>query len=181
MALTTTTARTPPPRGRFFSRKTCPAFLCGTPDRVIGTRKSAVIISPQNGDDSPLQLQYGLSGARNGQTAACCRYQSPKLFSREAVHNRASEHNAAKPRACLSLPDYYFSPPLPPPWNGTEVWAKCDMVFSAGFQRLDLIRLPRVIGQPRKYRLNILPNNDLVAIRAGVLCSLGLSDLTKHL
>src|SRR5262245_26638142 len=31
-------------------------------------------------------------------------------------------------------------PPLPHPWNKREMWAKCDMVFSASFERLDLIR-----------------------------------------
>jgi uncharacterized protein YifN (PemK superfamily) len=65
-------------------------------------------------------------------------------------------------------------PELPHPWNDKEVWAKCDMVFSAGFQRLDLIRLPRIPGCPRKYRLNVLPESDLKAIRVGVLRSLGL-------
>src|SRR5690348_5307086 len=52
-----------------------------------------------------------------------------------------------------------FSPPLPRPWCSRIVWAKCDMVFAASFERLNLIRLPRAFGRPREYRLNTLPNN----------------------
>ena len=74
-----------------------------------------------------------------------------------------------------------IDPPLPAPWSSRIVWAKCDMVFAASFQRLDLIRLPKVYGQQRQYRLDILPSDDLSAIRAGVLSSLGLLHLTKHL
>jgi mRNA interferase MazF len=74
-----------------------------------------------------------------------------------------------------------LKPPLPPPWDSPGVWAKCDMVFAASFQRLHLIRLPRVSGNPREYRLDVLPASDLKEILAGVLSSIGLIHLTKLL
>jgi mRNA interferase MazF len=74
-----------------------------------------------------------------------------------------------------------LSPPLPYPWELREVWAKCDMVFASGFDRLDLIRLPRERGKKRQYRVNLLPKEDLDEIIKGVLCSFGLAHLTKHI
>jgi mRNA interferase MazF len=74
-----------------------------------------------------------------------------------------------------------IDPPLPKPWSTKVVWAKCDMVFAASFQRLDLIRTAKVHGQPRQYRMNLLPSVDLNEILAGVLSSVGLLHLTKHL
>lgn len=90
--------------------------------------------------------------------------------------------SATPPRPVLAYHHrLVISPPLPPPWNEKEVWVKCDMVFATGYDRLDLIRSPRIPGQPREYRLDVLPESDLRGIRAGILCSLGLQRLTNHL
>lgn len=73
-------------------------------------------------------------------------------------------------------------PPLPPPWDGAEVWVKGDMIVSAGFHRLDLIRLGRdENGSKRRYRMNILSREQLTEVRGCILHSLGLFSLTRHL
>jgi mRNA interferase MazF len=72
-------------------------------------------------------------------------------------------------------------PSLPRPWNERGVWAKCDMVFAASFARLDMIKLPRVPGQSRQYRTDVIPKEDLDEIISGVLSSFGLTHLTKRL
>jgi mRNA interferase MazF len=82
---------------------------------------------------------------------------------------------------CLYHCRLTLDPALPEPWNAPEVWAKCDMVFAASFSRLDLIRMPKVFGQSREYRLSPIPANDLDEIRACVLHSIGLSRLTPGL
>jgi hypothetical protein len=74
-----------------------------------------------------------------------------------------------------------IDPALPESWNTAEVWVKGDMVFAASFARLDLIRMPKVFGKTREYRLSPIPDNDLDEIRACVLHSIGLSRLTSHL
>jgi mRNA interferase MazF len=74
-----------------------------------------------------------------------------------------------------------IDPPLPDPWNERESWVKGDMVFSASFQRLNLIRAGKDWFGKRKYRENRLSAQQMMAVRTCILCSLGLAHLTKHL
>jgi uncharacterized protein YifN (PemK superfamily) len=74
-----------------------------------------------------------------------------------------------------------IDPPLPPPWDVSDVWIKGDMVYSVGFHRLDLIRIGRDCSGKRVYRTEPLPQEDIQRIRACVLCSLGLAALKKYL
>lgn len=74
-----------------------------------------------------------------------------------------------------------LDPPLPPPWTA-EMWVKGDMVAAVGFHRLGLIRLGRdEAGKRRIYRMNVLSTEQLKKVRACVLHSIGLFQLTKHL
>lgn len=75
-----------------------------------------------------------------------------------------------------------ISPALPEPWSSEEVWVKGDMVVAVGFHRLNLIRIGRDDEtKVRRYRMNVLTNEQLKKVRACVLHSLGLFQLTKHL
>ena len=75
-----------------------------------------------------------------------------------------------------------IEPALPHPWSSEEVWVKGDMIAAVGFHRLNLIRMGRdSTGGIRRYRMNPLDPAQLKAVRACVLHSLGLFQLTKHL
>jgi mRNA interferase MazF len=72
--------------------------------------------------------------------------------------------------------------PLPPPFANPLMWAKCDMIATVSLARLDRFRL-RSHGQSgtRKFVTGQLENDQIKAIRFGVLCGLGLSSLTIHI
>ena len=73
-------------------------------------------------------------------------------------------------------------PPLPEPWDSGKVWVKGDMVAAVGFHRLNLIRLSRDDDtKVRRYRMNLLTKQQIIAVQSCVLHSLGLFQLTKHL
>lgn len=74
-----------------------------------------------------------------------------------------------------------LDPPLPPPFDADWNWVKGDMVCAVGFHRLDLVRMGKDEKGKRQYRWQTLPTEDLRAVRACVLSSLGLVALTKHL
>ncbi len=64
--------------------------------------------------------------------------------------------------------------PLPEPYEAPVMWAKCDMIATVGFARLDLFRTERDHTGKRKYLHPKLPDADLHRVRAGILHSLGL-------
>jgi uncharacterized protein YifN (PemK superfamily) len=74
-----------------------------------------------------------------------------------------------------------INPALPPPYNEGPNWIKGDMVVSVGFHRLDFFRYGKDWLGKRVYRYEILPPEDLKAIRCCVLSGLGLAALTKNL
>ncbi len=57
---------------------------------------------------------------------------------------------------------------LPPPYSETTVWAKCDMIATVGFDRLDLFRTGRHHTGKRKYLTPKLSLDDLERVRIGV-------------
>ncbi|WP_244600192.1 type II toxin-antitoxin system PemK/MazF family toxin [Blastochloris tepida] len=68
--------------------------------------------------------------------------------------------------------------PLPAPFDALEMWAKCDMVATVGFCRLDLFRTGRDAAGRRKYLQPKLGRADFERIQRGVLTGLGLLHLT---
>ena len=74
-----------------------------------------------------------------------------------------------------------INPPLPPPFDGGPNWVKGDMVVAVSFDRLDLLRYGKARDGKRIYRMDVLPAQDIRAIQACILKSLGLAVLTKHL
>jgi len=71
-----------------------------------------------------------------------------------------------------------FDPPLPDPFGLSTAWAKCDMLATVGFDRLDLFRTARDQYGKRKYLHCKVSDEDLERIRRGVLFALGLGNLT---
>jgi mRNA interferase MazF len=65
-------------------------------------------------------------------------------------------------------------PTLPAPFEEPVCWAKCDMVATVGFKRLDLFRTGRDQLGKRKYIHPVLAAEDLERVRQGVLAALGL-------
>jgi uncharacterized protein YifN (PemK superfamily) len=61
------------------------------------------------------------------------------------------------------------------------VWVKGDMVYAVGFHRLDLIRLGKDREGKRTYRMDVLTEEQMRAIKTCILRGLGMSVLTKHL
>jgi mRNA interferase MazF len=70
---------------------------------------------------------------------------------------------------------------LPPPWDQGPNWLKGDMLYSVAFHRLELIRAGRDEDNKRIYTRAQLTPEEFREVRKCVLCSLGLSSLTKHL
>jgi len=52
------------------------------------------------------------------------------------------------------------------------VWAKCDLICSVSFARLDRFRIDR-----RRYDAPMIPVDDLKAVRLGILAALGFPHL----
>lgn len=71
-----------------------------------------------------------------------------------------------------------FVPPLPNPFTYAVAWAKCDMLATVGFKRLDLFRTERDQYGKRKYLHPKLSADDLQRVRNGVLFALGMGNLT---
>jgi mRNA interferase MazF len=69
---------------------------------------------------------------------------------------------------------------LPAKYAQKTTWAKCDMVATVGFWRLNLIKIKDADGK-RIYLTPRVTAADLEGIIKGILCSLDLKSLTHHL
>ncbi len=68
-----------------------------------------------------------------------------------------------------------FDPPLPDPFSYKVVWAKCDMLATVGFERLDLFRTERDQEGKRRFFSRKLSDSDFQRVKQGVLCALGFT------
>jgi mRNA interferase MazF len=75
----------------------------------------------------------------------------------------------------VELPDLK----LPPPWDKGPNWVKADMIYALSLTRIDLIRRGRDENSRGVYYTVPLPYGDMLAIRKAILCSLGMTSLTK--
>lgn len=73
-----------------------------------------------------------------------------------------------------------FDPPLPHPFTYQVAWAKCDMLATVAFARLDMFHTAREHGRRKYLQLKLSPG-DLSRITAGTLNALGIGPekLTK--
>lgn len=67
-----------------------------------------------------------------------------------------------------------FEEPLPEPFDSPVAWAKCDMVATVAYKRLDLFRTGRDHEGKRKYLTRKLPEEDFERVKAGILRGLGM-------
>jgi uncharacterized protein YifN (PemK superfamily) len=67
-----------------------------------------------------------------------------------------------------------FGEPLPYPFPYRVFWAKCDMIATVSFERLDLFHTERDQYGKRRYLHPKMSAGDLALIRACVLKALGL-------
>ena len=97
-----------------------------------------------------------------------------------------------RPRLCAIVPlstqaprtvrPYHFrlvlDPPLPHPYSQSVMWAKCDMVLTVAFHRLRFHLKGKDTDGARIYDVRRIADDDLAAIRRGVLHALGMDQLT---
>jgi mRNA interferase MazF len=62
-----------------------------------------------------------------------------------------------------------LNPPLPEPFSYRVAWAKCDMLATVGFERLDLFHTARDQYGKRRYLHPKLTGADLERVKSGVL------------
>jgi uncharacterized protein YifN (PemK superfamily) len=67
-----------------------------------------------------------------------------------------------------------FGNALPHPFPYTVFWAKCDMIATVSFERLDLFHTSRDQSGKRKYLHPKMTAEDIVRVRACVLKAIGL-------
>lgn len=72
-----------------------------------------------------------------------------------------------------------LSEPLPDPFGDRIFWAKCDMVGTVAFSRLDLFRTERGHDGRRRYIHPKMPPDVFGHLQDGILFALGLGHLTK--
>jgi mRNA interferase MazF len=71
-----------------------------------------------------------------------------------------------------------FEPELPYPFPYKIFWAKCDMMATVSFERLDLFHTAREKGGKRKYLHPKVSAHNLNRVRGGMLHAIGLGNLT---
>jgi mRNA interferase MazF len=64
---------------------------------------------------------------------------------------------------------------LPHPFPQKVWWAKCDMIATVGFKRLDLFRTVRGDGGQRRYLHPKLDDEQFALVKAGIIAGLGIS------
>jgi mRNA interferase MazF len=67
-----------------------------------------------------------------------------------------------------------LDPPLPDPFGAALMWAKCDMVATVSFARLDLFRTRRDQTGKRRYVIRRVDAATLEDIRRAVRAGLGI-------
>jgi mRNA interferase MazF len=71
---------------------------------------------------------------------------------------------------------------LPDPFNSQTCWAKCDMIATVGFERLDLFRSKRLPNGQRQYLSTLKVSAiDFDRVRYGILAAIGLEGIAKPL
>lgn len=70
---------------------------------------------------------------------------------------------------------------LPPPFVHKIVWAKCDMLATVAFERLDMFRTGRDQTGQRKYLRPSLTYEQMEAVKQGVLNALGFQKPTARI
>lgn len=102
---------------------------------------------------------------------------SPRLPYRDGLCAVVPLSGSAPTHAVNYVVRLEFSQALPEPFEQRVWWAKCDMIATVAFARLDLFRSGRDQGR-RRYFHPKLTGTDFGRVRAGVLYGLGFGNLT---
>lgn len=103
---------------------------------------------------------------------------SPRLPRREGLCTVVplSGSEPARPVSYVARIDLPVA--LPAPFEQSVWWAKCDMLATVSFDRLDLFRTARDQTGKRKYLQPKISDDALVSIREAILAALGMQGLT---
>jgi mRNA interferase MazF len=100
---------------------------------------------------------------------------SPRLPHRDGLCTVVPLSGTPPARHVDYVVEFKFDPPLPYPFVYEIAWAKCDMLATVAFKRLDLFRSERDQTGKRKYIAPKLPAEDFEKVQRAVLCALGLT------
>jgi mRNA interferase MazF len=166
-----------------------PQGAAGKFGELIGRGLSSRFKPPSLGHDQIVAIQYPVAP----RTIILCDYALGGFRPPEMVKRRpavvVSPRLPHRDGLCAVVPlsgtppsndvDYVvrieLDKPLPEPFSEVVWWAKCDMIATVGFNRLDLFRAKRDPGGNRKYLHPFVSMSDFDRIRQGVLSGLGLA------
>jgi uncharacterized protein YifN (PemK superfamily) len=100
---------------------------------------------------------------------------SPRLPHRDGLCTIVPLSGTAPERDVPYVVRVEFTQPLPYPFPHAVFWAKCDMLATVGFGRLDMFHTERDQTGKRKYLRPQLAAEQLAAVRRGVLSALGIA------
>lgn len=100
---------------------------------------------------------------------------SPRLPHRDGLCTVVPLSTTAPVQAVSYVVELSVPMPLPSPFDAQTVWAKCDMLATVSFERLDLFRTKRDQSGRRKYLHPRLGVDDLARVRGAILSALGMT------
>lgn len=126
-----------------------------------------------------LLCDYGLGGFREPEMTKRrpAVVISPRLPHRDNLCAVVPLSGSEPARPVLYVVRLELACPLPEPFAQSVWWAKCDMIATVGFRRLDLFRTGRDQHGKRRYLQPKLPSTDFARVQVGVLHGLGLGNL----
>ncbi|PDT80051.1 hypothetical protein CO676_29840 [Sinorhizobium sp. BJ1] len=98
---------------------------------------------------------------------------SPRLPHRDGLHAVVPLSTSPPERSLAYVVEFTLDPPLPAPFDSPVMWAKCDMIATVCFGRLDLFRTGRDHNGKRKYMNRRVDRETFERILIGVRAGLG--------
>lgn len=99
---------------------------------------------------------------------------SPRLPHRDGLCAVVPLSTTAPDYALDYVVELTLMPALPSPFDSSRMWAKCDMIATVGFGRLDLFRSGRDQQGRRKYLTRRVDPETLERVLIGVRAGLGI-------
>ncbi|WP_407070401.1 type II toxin-antitoxin system PemK/MazF family toxin [Neorhizobium alkalisoli] len=99
---------------------------------------------------------------------------SPRLPHRDGLCSVVPLSTTPPTQPVKYVVELTLASPLPVPFDSLTMWAKCDMIATVSFDRLDLFRTGRDQHGRRKYLTRRVDDAMLERIRAGVRAGLGI-------
>jgi mRNA interferase MazF len=100
---------------------------------------------------------------------------SPRLPHRDGLCAVVPLSTSPPAKAVTYVVELKLKFALPAPFDSLVVWAKCDMISTVGFRRLDMFRTGRDQNGKRKYLTSKIDPEQLEALRSGVCAGLGIN------